>query len=352
MEDKKELIPVGLDIGTGFVKASVGTLAANGDQKHNGINSSSNSSSRTVTFPSLIGRIMSDVENGRKKRPGDIAYRAKRELVEQVGESAVAVASNRYGTIIRPVDRGLPHDDAGFGRLASEAMSRLGINDTSRTYVVLGIPHDPNGDAKTERASIDRIARNIKKSVNPYGVKITAQAYGTLKSCGRREGTVINIGHGTTEIISVAPSGYPDGFSIDRASAFVTSQLGSGRRRRESYVYHKKLFEENPAETARLVRLLAAHIADDVARIDIVEPVILAGGGSLIPGMREEFEKILKRQVTIPENPVYANAIGYEMIARDVCARIISSKRPQTAEEVHQRTDMHPKPPLSTKGSS
>lgn len=301
----KELIPVGLDIGTGFVKVSSG--------------------GKTTIFPSLIGRVISD---GRKS--GEISGK-KKTLVEHAGNRALSVASHRHGIVTRPVSHGLPIDDSGFGSLAREAMRRLGV-EPERSVIVLGIPHVPNGDEKTETANANRVTRIIKSSLNPYKIQIIPQAFGTLKSCKLGSGTIINIGHGTTEIISVTKDGYPDGFSIDKASGFVTSQLGTGRRR-EDYVNYKKLFEGNPGDTARLVRLLALHIADDVARIRTVEPLVLAGGGSQIPGMKEEFEKILKRDIVIPENPVYANAIGYEMIARTICEKTRPTPEGNTHEE-------------------
>ena len=290
------MIPVGLDIGTGFVKVSA--------------------SGRHLIFPSLIGRILTD-----DRSPGEATAAGggqKKRIVERAGKGALDVGSNRHGSLIRPVRHGLPYDDAGFGLLVQEAIAMLGNGDS--VAIVAGVPHDPHGDPKKHVENSTHIQKIINKHAKPELIRIVPQAYGTLKSCSKKFGTVINIGHGTTEIITVTKNGFPDGFSIDRAADFVISQLGAGQRR-EDYVNYERLLSADPKKTERLVRMLASHIADDVSRIKIVEPLILAGGGSQLPGIKERFEELLGVEITIPDNPTFANAVGYEMIAKELITK-------------------------------
>ncbi len=245
----------------------------------------------------------------------DAVSGVKKRILFGVGKKALSIGSNRYGSVTRPVRGGLPHDAEGFGMLVKEAFLQIKA-EPSESYIVSGIPYDPHEPSSTRKQKRDLVTRIITSAVKPHGVHIIPQAYGTLKACQKKAGTVINIGHGTTEIISIAEGGYPDGFSIDRAASFVTSQLDGGSRR-ESYVDHTKMFKSDPAATERLTMMLSRHIADDVARLKTVPPIILAGGGSQIPGMRKHFEDVLQSSVEVPENPIYANAMGYEIMARD-----------------------------------
>ena len=138
-------------------------------------------------------------------------------------------------------------------------------------------------------------------------------AYGCMVNCNKKEGTVINIGHGTTEVIQILKGQAPLGHSIEKAGSFITTQLNKND---DMYVHHEKLFAENPSMTAKYVSLLAQHIAYRVSMMSYKNnDVILAGGGSMIPGMRESMESILGTEVTVPDDPVFANALSLEILA-------------------------------------
>ncbi len=276
------MIPIGLDIGTGYVK-----ISGNG---------------RKRKFPSLYSCMYSD---GRGDIEDQKAPARKRVLVESTGMDALAMGSARNGVMIRPVKHGVPHNDSGFAALVREAVRSIGVSDPSQAVIAAGVTYDAQD-------KVPQISRIITKTLSPGGLRIIPQAYGTLMSCKTRRGTVVNIGHGTTEIIAIR-DGMHEGTSIPKAVSFVTDQLD---KRRGSYVDYKSLLSRDEAMTARLVKLLAEHIADEVSRFGAsTEGIILAGGGSLLPGMRENLEAMLGVTITVPDDPVYSNAAGLEMIA-------------------------------------
>lgn len=284
-------IPVGLDIGTGFTKAS-----GNG---------------RRSMFPSLYSCILPS--GIRDVRELDGGQRPVRGLVEEVGLRAQKLSLNKNAVLVRPVKHGMPYMRRGYSRLAAAAVSGLGIRDTRRTVVCAGITYDMHD----QRNAVKGI---LQKAIPGASVVVAPQALGTLMSAGRSEGTVVNIGHGTTEILQVR-NGTADGVSIPKASEFVTGQLAGSRADRMAYTRYDTLFAKNQSDTRKLVALLAEHVADELVRMDY-EDVILAGGGSAIPGMADALRKIIGRDVVPVDDPVMSNAVGLERKAAEVARRM------------------------------
>ena len=293
------LVAVGLDVGTGWVKVSA--------------------LGRTAMFPSLysctyaMGAGDEDVIKGAGEKG-----RPKAVLRDAVGEAATAMAAGRSAILIRPVKHGVPHDGRGYSRLAAEAMRAVGIDDPGRAVICAGVPYDA-------RADRERIRKLVAAAVRPADCMVLPQAYGTLKACGLKAGTVVNIGHGTTEIMRVGPEGMY-GVSIQKASEFVLQQLAqrSGWTGRDSYTEYDKVLAGDPKMTARLVELLAVHIADEVQHFDVgttgdAPEIILSGGGSRMPGMAEALSKALGGAIAVRmiDEPSYSNAIGLELMARE-----------------------------------
>ena len=291
------LVAVGLDIGTGWTKVSA--------------------LGRRAMFPSLYsctyapGAGDDDVIKGAGEKG-----RPKAVLRDAVGEDATAMAAGRFATLIRPVKHGVPHDGRGYSRLAAASLRAIGIDDPGRAVICAGVPYDARGDR-------DRIWKLIVAAAKPAYCMVIPQAYGTLKACGLKAGTVVNIGHGTTEIMRVGREGLY-GTSIQKASEFVLQQLAQrhGRAGRDAYIEYEKALREEPKMTARLVDLLAVHIADEVQQFgatgDESAGIILSGGGSRMPGMPEALAKALRGGVEVRtvDEPSYSNAIGLEMLAR------------------------------------
>lgn len=301
------LVAVGLDVGTGWTKVSA--------------------LGRRARFPSLYSCTYAPGA-GDEDVLGDADGKGKPRAVlrDAVGKDAAAMASGRSAILIRPVKHGVPHDGRGYSGLASEALRAVGVCDADRAVICAGVPYDARGDR-------DRIKRLVMAAVKPAFCTVLPQAYGTLKACGRRAGIVVNIGHGTTEIMRAGPEGLY-GVSIPKASEFVMAQLAQrqGRTARDAYTDHDAVLGEDPRMTARLVELLAVHIADEIQQFgapagwggggagggEADGGILLSGGGVLLPGMREAIEKALGGKVAVwtLEEPSYSNAIGLEMAAR------------------------------------
>ena len=185
------LTPVGLDIGTGFMKAVGG--------------------GKRSIFPSLVGKAYGGVA-----RMGDMDVEGGgRGMVEGAGTDALRIGESRNGVLIRPVRHGSPYDGRGYALLAREALKQVGV-EPADAVVCAGITYD----ARDQRDAVWRIL----KGIDPRMCVVIPQAVGTLVSCGRREGTVINIGHGTTEIMNIR-SGGVDGVSLEKAADLVVSQV-------------------------------------------------------------------------------------------------------------------------------
>ena len=126
--------------------------------------------------------------------------------------------------------RGLPHDRRGYALLAGRAPDGLGAG-AQMPQPARGLPRrgGPGGCGQAHTCTGTRECVVIPRAV------------GTLVSCGRRGGTVINIGHGTTEIMNIQ-SGGVDGVSLEKATDLVVSQI-SRRTDKGAYVGYAGLFE-------------------------------------------------------------------------------------------------------------
>ena len=290
-------IPVGLDIGTGYAKVS-------GNKKK-------------AVFPTLCA--MAQAKSVRDIEDMDISSDGGSGIIERVGDDAVGLDLRREWIMIRPVRHGLPYDRRGYAMVARHALKMIGVKP-ERSVICAGVTYD----AKKYRSIVHKIIMSLK----PASCAVIPQVIGTLVSCGRESGMVINIGHGTTEIISVH-GGSADGISIPKASDFVISQI-SRQNSKSAYVDHEDLFAKNATAVGRLVPMLAAHIADEVVRIGSPDEVVLAGGGSLIPGMADALSKAVGCSVIPVDDPVMSNAVGFEakaaVLAGCLCEESLDSE--------------------------
>ena len=292
-------IPVGLDIGTGYAKVS-------GNKKK-------------AVFPTLCA--MAQARSVRNVADMDIGSDGGSGIIERVGNDAVGLDLRREWVMVRPVMHGLPYDRRRYAMVARHALKLIGVKP-ERSVICAGVTYD----VKRYRG----VVRNIIMSLKPASCAVIPQAVGTLVSCGRESGMVINIGHGTTEVISVH-GGSADGISIPKASDFVISQI-SRQNSKSAYVDHEDLFAKNATAVGRLVPMLAAHIADEVVRIGSPDEVVLAGGGSLIPGMADALSKAVGCSVIPVDDPVMSNAVGFEAKAAVIAGRLgdeSSAAKPQ-----------------------
>ena len=291
------VIPVGLDIGSGFTKAY-----GNG---------------RSVAFPSLVARTC----RGGVMRMSDMDIVSDGDgggMIEAVGREAMRIGRSRNSILVRPAQRGRPYDRRGYALLAAHALKEIGV-EPKDAVICAGMAHE----AKDQKEPVRRILNGL----NPRVCIVIPQAVGTLASCGRTYGMVINIGHGATEIVNIR-AGSVDSVSIEKAAGYVISQI-SPRTDKGAYVDHVDLLAANSAAVERLVPALASHIADGAVRVGGAGYIVLAGGGSLIPGMGLALEIALGSKITTVEDPVMSNAAGFEAKASDLVARLGGWKSPE-----------------------
>ena len=120
----------------------------------------------------------------------------------------------------------------------------------------------------------------------------------------------MSIGQGTTEIVAFVNNKAIRGISVHHAVGYIDSRLGSEMGYLDDTIY------DNP-KTAQLVSMLADVLLNklNMIRQDLEKlPVIVSGGGILVPGMQEAIRARLGN-IIIPQDPVMSNAQGLYKIA-------------------------------------
>ena len=276
----QDMLKVGLDIGTGFVKCV--------------------SDYGSVHFPSIYV----------KRIHGHWTEKA----AEAVGSRAQAMLATTGSAAISPIYRGTP--DSRYHKqvelLLKESMRQIRktaktLDTDSKIRIVVGLPYHAFGYR-------DTMVKLVKKSLNVEKCTVVAQASGTLVDLGRNSSIVVSIGQGTTEIVVIDELEVIDGESSRWASDFVTRKLGK-------YAHLDiNMLSQNISMCQKYSKIMAENLIREIS--DMSEqygnryPIALSGGGLLLPGMNEELIAGLKKfKVLIPDNPVMSNARGlYKLV--------------------------------------
>jgi len=169
---------------------------------------------------------------------------------------------------------------------------------------------------------------------------IVPQAFGTAVYMGISDAIVINIGHGTTEY-QVVENNIP---SVGYSDSMAASILINDRTNAE---YTDKNNFDTPEVKRELVRLVA-YIKNQYEKLRAKSPkkypLVIAGGGILIPGMKEEITKQFKKEFQVPDNPVFSNAIGMHRHAQKKSKVKPKEPAPSTENTVEPTTDGTPSP--------
>ena len=133
---------------------------------------------------------------------------------------AVWLDLRRGWVVARPAKHGLPHDRRGYAMVARRAMKMIGVK-----------PENPvmRAGATYDAQKYRNAVRNVMADLKPVSCAVMPQAVGTPLSCGKKSGTVINIGHGTTGIVN-AHGRSVGGISIPGAPAFIPPQMPPGEQ--------------------------------------------------------------------------------------------------------------------------
>ena len=276
---------IGLDIGTGFVKCV--------------------SDTKKIKFPSLYAY----------RKPA--IWEGKKGIVEAVGDETVTLAGYPNTRVIRPVMLGKPIHDKGFEKLVKKAVDLVSeTNDAmgqqaelSKACIVIGLPYD----AKRYAEDIQKMVTRLFK---PKRCDVVAQVLGTLVDVNLSEAIVVSIGHGTTEVVAFKNYVPIRGISIHHAVNEISTELGFGKM---AYLDHNVFAKP---EVKPLIAMLVDALLDDLnwMRQDLEHlPIVVSGGGIMIPGMKDVIESKLSQKVLVPQDPVMSNALGLFKLASQEC---------------------------------
>ena len=290
------MLPIGLDLGTGFVKC-----AWNRNQ---------------IKFPSLYAVKTLD--------EWDEPQFGGNNVIEAVGWKAMSMMRSQGATEIRPIVLGEPREEYEYHiRLLIQnaiyeikktiSSDAVGLKDIEEICMVLGLPYKSTASKPLIKKILRKIPQ-IKKST------IVLQASGTYLACGRKSAVYVSIGQGTTEVMVCENHQriFTDSFPI--ATEFISSKIGE-------YAYlDVDLLKRNMANLNATIDQFTMSISSKIGaiqqKIGISLPVIFSGGCIMIPGIREGFQKHLKRySIEVPENAEYLNAQGNLMYAKKIASQ-------------------------------
>jgi len=292
---------VGLDIGSGYTKIF------DGNQR--------------ITFPSVYSH----------RQPG--LWEDRTGIVEAVGEKALEIAQYPNAVVLYPVVDGRPQHQA-FIKLAEEALRRLKIYFYEDVCVVTGLPYETG---KEERERVKSLLRD-KLHINE--LVVYAQAVGTLFDLNLQSATVINIGHGTTEIAVVEKLNILTGVSEPLASDYILTSLSSNIQTKHGFkpttddliaflsgktcsmtAFGKPTVHKE--DVGGFLKDSVTHLTDKICydtrylltqlppNLECANTIVLSGGGSLIKGIREAIQQELNCSLLMPSDPIFSNVYGF-----------------------------------------
>lgn len=270
------MISVGLDVGTGFVKCV--------------------SDSGKVRFPSLYAyRIPNEWELQKNK-------------VEGIGDEAAKMLGDPGTIALSPVMHGRPVNEAAFGKLVQEAVrlsceKRDALSDRQdELAIAVGLPYNAS-------SSCGAVQRLVSRLLRPRACDVVPQALGTLVDASLEDGIIVSIGQGTTEIVAFACNKAVSGRSLHHAVGYISSRLGGEYSYIDTSIFSAKAASRLVQALADLILNKVESVRQDHRRL----PVIISGGGILVPGMKQALGS--KLDFTTPDDPVMSNASGLYKIA-------------------------------------
>jgi actin-like ATPase involved in cell morphogenesis len=296
---------VGLDIGSGFTKCFDGE--------------------RKIIFPSIYAY----------RHP--TIWEEGSEIIEGVGENALGIISYPNSVKLYPVIDGKPQHQA-FIKLAKEALKRLNIGFFDKVCLVSGLPYE------TGKQDRERIKQTLKENLRLEEIAVYPQAIGTLFDLDFQSATVINIGHGTTEILIIENLNVLGGISEPLASDYIVSAISNHIQSKHGFkasvesiidlivgkteeittfgkIVHREdvdsLMKKNVDYLADKICYDARYMLNQLPpNLDCANRIVLSGGGGLIKGMREAVKQRLGVEVILPSDPIFSNVQGFYKIGR------------------------------------
>ncbi len=291
---------VGLDIGSGFTKCYDGQ--------------------NKIIFPSIYSYRQPNLwEEG--------------SIIEAVGEEALEIAQHPNAVTFYPVIDGKPQHSA-YIKLAEEALSRLNIRFYEDLCLVTGLPYE------TGKEDREQVKKLLKDKLGLYELAVYPQSLGTLFDLDLQSATVINIGHGTTEIAIIEKLNMLGGMSEPLASDYILTNLSNFIQSKYGFkpttdslvalmsgkidsitafdkfpIYRKNIESQLQSAVSHLAEKIgynARYLLTQLPpNLECVNKIVLSGGGSLIAGIREAVEQQLNCKALVPSDPILSNVYGF-----------------------------------------
>ena len=264
---------ISLDIGTGFVKACF--------------------AQKRVRFPSLYAyREAEPWEQDKKSRKGNI--------IEGAGYDAVEIAKYPAAVTLRPVREGTPSNKTAFVKVVNHAIKQLEISDDviQDMSIIIGLPYHAAKEAT-------KFPGFVKKITGCKDVVVVPQAIGTLMSSDRKDGIVLAIGQGTTELVAFDNLRPILGRSVPQACDFV--YLG-----KDDLAYLDESDKPEPKRVEMLVDIISESLASFKTNLSANNSydIIVSGGGLLIPGLHNQLKRKIADSLHTVKDPIFSNAAG------------------------------------------
>jgi actin-like ATPase involved in cell morphogenesis len=297
---------VALDIGSGYTKCFDGT--------------------QRIIFPSIYSYRQAGLWEDREA------------IVEAVGEQALVIAQHPNAVTLYPVIDGKPQHQA-FIKLAEEALRRLKIHFYEDICLVTGLPYE------TGKQDRELIKNQLKNKMHLNELAVYPQAVGTLFEMDLQSATVINIGHGTTEIAVIEKLNVLGGMSEPLASDYILNSLSDFIQAKHGFkpttdslialISGKTdsitAFGKSPVNVKDLgsqLRNAVDHLVEKISynaryqltqlpsNLDCTKTIVLSGGGSMMAGVVESVEQQLNCKPLVPSAPIFSNVLGFHKMGR------------------------------------
>lgn len=301
---------VGLDIGTNYTKATM-------------------DGEKVTQFPSIV--VYGDEKDWTFKEENKETY---------VGEEALTMVQNMENVEAeRPLHEGRIMSQS-YIELAKHAFKTMNIEPD---VIATGMP------VKSSKNEREELKNDIKKHFNAKAV-VYPEPVGTLAQMNIQTGVCVDIGFGTTDIAVlhqleyvrgdtllqgvdwlhnnlevIIRKNYGIGVTPEEITKLLTTpdyEIGRVRSGKTIKVSHKEVLTEYD----RLVNKWLDRIVSRTKSVleglstEIVDQIVLAGGGSLLPGVHDEFKKNFQdiADVVRPQEPVSSNARGYYKLSKSL----------------------------------
>ncbi|MFW6127858.1 MAG: rod shape-determining protein [Halobacteriota archaeon] len=320
---------VGLDIGTNYTKATM-------------------DGEKVIHFPSMVVY--------REEKDWDTSEENKESCV---GEEALSIVQSMEDVeAVRPLHEGRIMSES-YLELAKHAFKIMNIEPD---VIATGMP------VKSSKRERENLRNDIKKYFNAEAV-VYPEPVGTLAHMNIQTGVCVDIGFGTTDITVLRQLEYIKGDTFllgvdwlynnlevlirknyginvvpEEMTKLLTTpnyELGRIRSGRTIKVSHKEVSEEYQKMVKKWLDRIVnrTKLVIEGLSTEIVDQIVLAGGGSLLPGVYDQFVNDFQdvAKVVRPDDPTSSNAKGYYKLSKTLFKHKQTHSVKESVEEAKQK---------------